>query len=592
MKPLRCTSDFVDVLREKNEIVDILDEVDPYLEIAEIQRRMVEKKGPALLFHNIKGTKFKMATNLYGSESRIRIAFGNKPIDFVKRLADFAKNAIPPKPSKIWEYRDIAFAIYKLGLKRSYNPPIFQNKIFPIDTKELPQLVSWPLDGGAFVTLPLVYTESLKTNKSNLGMYRVQFHSKDTVGMHIQIHRGGGFHYHEAEQIGESLPCHIVVGGPPGLTIAAVAPLPEEIPETVLASLLAGEKIRTSRNPKLSALPFFSDADFTMVGSIPPNIRMPEGPFGDHYGYYALKHDYPVVKVTGIYFRKNAIWPATVVGRPPQEDHYIAEFLQDLLSPVFPIVMPQVKSIWAYEESGVHSLASCIVKERYPKEAFMGALRILGEGQLSLTKCLLVTDQEISLKNFRETFITILERFDPKSDLHILSNISQDTLDYSSPKINSGSKMILLGVGEKKWNLNEKYSTSLQTQFQDSRFKNPRFYLPGILLVEVSNYTKDDGIPNLILKEKAIQNCLFVILINDASDAVKSDHDFIWYVFTRFEPAGDIFSNFTIDRNQVIQNPPIVIDARLKTWFPPITESDSATVNRVDQKFGHLFIKK
>ncbi|MCC5813136.1 MAG: UbiD family decarboxylase, partial [Leptospira sp.] len=540
MKPIRSTRDFVNILREKNELLEIHEEVDPYLELAEIQRRVVANKGPALLFTNVKGSQFPMATNLYGSESRIRLAFGVKPLEFVKRVADFAKNAIPPKPSKLWGYRDLAFTALRLGLKwvnpRLSNPPILGSIIDPPNTGILPHLVSWPLDGGPFVTLPLVYTESPSTGKPNLGMYRIQLHSADTVGMHIQIHRGGGFHYHEAELAGQSLPAHVVVGGPPSLTISAVAPLPEEIPETVLASLLSGEKIRMTRNSKISPLPLFADADFTLVGKIPPHKRHPEGPFGDHYGYYALQHDYPVLELTSILHRKDAIWPATVVGRPPQEDHYIAEFLQDLLSPVFPIVMPQVKGVWAYEESGVHSLAACIVKERYPKEAFMGALRILGEGQLSLTKVLLVTSELVELKNFRETFRTILERFDPRTDMHIFSNISQDTLDYTSGTVNKGSKMVILGVGDRKFALEEKYPSNVNQLangkgFSDSRFKNPRFFLPGILMVEATKYETQDGIPQALLKEECIQNCLFVILTDNATEAVASDHDFIWYTF-------------------------------------------------------------
>ncbi len=597
MKPIRSTRDFVNLLRERNELLEIREEVDPYLELAEIQRRVVAKKGPALLFTNVKGCRFPVATNLYGSESRIRLVFGEKPLEFVKRVADFAKNAIPPKPSKLWEYRDLAFTAFRLGLRWVHprilrsRVPILENVQTPPDTRILPQFVSWPKDGGPFITLPLVYTEGPKNGKPNLGMYRIQLHDPTTVGMHIQIHRGGGFHYYEAEQAGQSLPAQVVVGGPPSLTIAAVAPLPEEIPETVLASLLSGEKIRMTRNPKVSPLPLFADADFTLVGKIPPYKRKPEGPFGDHYGYYALQHEYPVLELDSILYREDAIWPATVVGRPPQEDHYIAEFLQDLLSPVFPIVMPQVKSVWAYEESGVHSLAAGIVKERYPREAFAGALRILGEGQLSLTKVLMITDEPINLKDFRKTFRTVLERFDPGTDLYIFSQISQDTLDYTSGTVNRGSKAVFLGTGEKKWKLEEKYPSSpgqLKGEFRDKRFHNPRFYLPGVLLLQSSLYQKEDGVPQALLKEECIQDCLFVILTDDSEDAVKSDHDFIWYVFTRFEPAGDIYSNFHVHRNHIVHKQPLVIDARIKTWFPPLTQPDPVIAERVEKRFGSV----
>jgi UbiD family decarboxylase len=591
MKILRSTADFLSVLKEKNELLEIEGEVDPRLELAEIQRRMVAVKGPAILFKNVKGTRFPVATNLYGSEGRIRLAFGTAGLDFVKRVADFAKNAIPPKPTKLWGYRDLAFTALRLGLKKINRAPVLENHLNPLDTKELPQLVSWPMDGGPFVTLPLVYTESPKSGKPNLGMYRVQLHDATRVGMHIQIHRGGGFHYHEAEEMGQSLPVHINVGGPPALTIAAVAPLPEEIPETVLASLLTGEKIRYQKKPDLSPLPFLADADFILAGKIPPVDRIPEGPFGDHYGYYALQHDYPYVNLTGIYHRPNPVWAATVVGRPPQEDHYIAEFLQDLLSPVFPIVMPQVRGVWAYEESGVHSLAACIVKERYPKECFMGALRILGEGQLSLTKCLLVTDQNCNLKNFRETFRTVLERFDMGSDLHIFSNISQDTLDYTSGTVNKGSKMVLLGAGEKKFSLEDRYPNQLSTGFRDSRFKNPNFYLPGVLVVEANPFSGSDDSIEILKNEPAVQDLCIVILSDNSRETVASDHDFIWYVFTRFEPASDLHSKFVVRKNHIYHGSPLIIDARLKPWFPPVTDPDPKIAEMVEQKYGRIFAK-
>lgn len=445
---IKSTSEFVKELQIQNELLIIEEEVDPILELAEIQRRVVAKRGPAILFKNVKGSRFSVVTNLYGSERRMKIAFGEEPVRFIRKIATTIQHILPPTPAKIWDLRNIAFQALKVGLKRVGSAPVLENTLDSL--YELPTLMSWPKDGGRFVTLPLVYTESPKTGKGNLGMYRIQIYGPMETGMHIQIHRGGGNHYYEAEKEGHFLPVHIYAGGPPALTIAAVAPLPEEISELILASLLLGEKLKIQKNTNVSPLPVVADADFLIQGVIPPKIRKPEGPFGDHYGYYALKHDYPIVQVKRIYHRKNAIWPATVVGRPPQEDHWIAEYLQDLLSPLFPVVMPAVKKVWAYEESGVHSLAAAVVKERYQGEAFTGALRILGEGQLSLTKVLLITDQDVDLKNFRETFITVLERMNPITDLHIFANISQDTLDYTGPTVNQGSKAIFLGSGKKK----------------------------------------------------------------------------------------------------------------------------------------------
>ncbi|PJZ52595.1 UbiD family decarboxylase [Leptospira adleri] len=579
---IRSTSDFVKELQKQKELIVIEEEVDPILELAEIQRRVVAKRGPAVLFKNVKGSKFSVATNLYGSEKRMRIAFGEDPIKFVQKIAYTIQHFLPPSPSKVWALRHLAFQALKVGLKKVNSAPVLENTLESLH--ELPTIKSWPKDGGNFVTLPLVYTESPKTGKGNLGMYRIQIHGPLETGMHIQIHRGGGNHYFEAEREGNGLPVHIYAGGPPGLTIAAVAPLPEEISELILASLLLGEKLKIHRNASVSPLPIVADADFMISGIIPPKIRKPEGPFGDHYGYYALKHDYPVVQVKKLFHRKDAIWPATVVGRPPQEDHWIAEYLQDLLSPMFPVVMPAVKGVWAYEESGVHSLAAAVVKERYEGEAFTGALRILGEGQLSLTKVLLVTDQNVDLKDFRNTFISVLERMNPITDLHIFSNISQDTLDYTGPEVNKGSKAIFLGSGKKKNSL----KTVFKGKFVNSSFSKPIVAYPGVLVVTGKKYQKNDGLAAKLLKEKSIQDFLLVFIVDDSEDATRSDHDFIWSIFTRFEPAGDIYANAKLIRNHPGLYPPVVIDSRLKDWYPPLTEADARTVKRVDDRFGRL----
>ncbi|AAS70210.1 UbiD family decarboxylase [Leptospira interrogans] len=579
---IKSTSEFVKELQIQNELLIIEEEVDPILELAEIQRRVVAKRGPAILFKNVKGSRFSVVTNLYGSERRMKIAFGEEPVRFIRKIATTIQHILPPTPAKIWDLRNIAFQALKVGLKRVGSAPVLENTLDSL--YELPTLMSWPKDGGRFVTLPLVYTESPKTGKGNLGMYRIQIYGPMETGMHIQIHRGGGNHYYEAEKEGHFLPVHIYAGGPPALTIAAVAPLPEEISELILASLLLGEKLKIQKNTNVSPLPVVADADFLIQGVIPPKIRKPEGPFGDHYGYYALKHDYPIVQVKRIYHRKNAIWPATVVGRPPQEDHWIAEYLQDLLSPLFPVVMPAVKKVWAYEESGVHSLAAAVVKERYQGEAFTGALRILGEGQLSLTKVLLITDQDVDLKNFRETFITVLERMNPITDLHIFANISQDTLDYTGPTVNQGSKAIFLGSGKKKNDL----KTQFKGKLSNSSFKNPKIPYPGTLVVSGPKYKLKDGVPAKLLKEKFIQDFLFVFLVDDSEDTIRSDHDFIWSVFTRFEPAGDIYANTKLIRNHPAFYPPIVVDCRMKTWYPPLTEADSKTIRKVDDRFGRL----
>ncbi|MCP5501934.1 MAG: UbiD family decarboxylase [Leptospiraceae bacterium] len=583
---LRSTGDFIKVLHKEKELLVIEEEVDPDLEIAEIQRRVVAKKGPALFFLKVKGSEFPVATNLYGSEKRIELAFGRKPIELVQELARLASEIMPPSFKKLWNARNLALQGLRVGTKKisPISSEILQSKIDPPNVFKLPALRSWPEDGGRFVTLPLVYTQSPNNGKGNLGMYRIQFHDELTTGMHIQIHRGGGFHHYEAKQKKESLPCHIYVGGPPALTIAAVAPLPEELSELLIASLLLGEKLKTTKDLAISSLPIVSDADFMLVGEIPPDELRPEGPFGDHYGYYALRHDYPVFKVKNIYHRKNAIWPATVVGRPPQEDHYIAEYLQDLLSPMFPLVMPKVLSVWAYEESGVHTLAAAVVKERYPKEAFTAALRILGEGHLSLSKCLMVTNVNVELKDFKKAFITVLERINVSTDIHIFANISQDTLDYTGPAVNSGSKMLLLGVGEKRNVLKEEFLGN----FQSNVFKRAKVFCPGVLCVSSEIYKKGDLMADKLLEEKCIEGFIFVFLVDDVEEACNSSHSFLWTIFTRFEPAGDVYARYEVIRNHLSYKAPIVVDCRLKDWYPKVLREDLGIVKKVEERFGKI----
>lgn len=588
MNAIRNTSQFVKLLQNEKELFVFSEPVDPHLELAEIQRRVVARKGPALLFSNVKGTSFPVATNLYGSEKRIHLAFGDKPVQTIQRLTRLVKELLPPKMDTLWKERSLGLLPFLVGLKKIRGAEVLRNTLGPKGLLELPHFVSWPEDGGPFVTLPLVYTESPSNGKGNLGMYRIQLFDEKTAGMHIQIHRGGGFHHHEAELLGQSLSAHVYVGGPPALTIAAVAPLPEEIPELVFASFLMGEKLKITRDNKISPYPIVADADFAIIGKIPAGKRKLEGPFGDHYGYYSLAHEYPYLDVTSVHHRKDAIWAATVVGRPPQEDHYIAEFLQDLLSPLFPLVMPQVINVWAYEESGVHSLAGAIVKERYYKEAFTGALRIMGEGQLSLTKCLLVTNERINLKNFYETFKTVVERCDTETDVHIFSHISQDTLDYTSGKVNKGSKMLILGVSETGEPKYKNLPNSFERSFQNKSFKIAKTFMPGVLIVEGDAfYQGEENLAKKLLEEN-LSGFRFVFLVDDANDTGKSDHDFIWTVFTRMEPARDVYSRHVVENNHIRHIAPIVIDARMKPWIPDVLIPLEETVRAVDQKFGKI----
>lgn len=572
------TADFIQTLKKHGEVLEITEEVNPNLDLAEIQRRVVAQKGPALLFKKVKGSAFSVTTNLYGSEKRVDLAFGKSPQEFIKNAAHFAQDFLPPQLGKIWKAKKLGWQLLRVGSKAVKEASVLDHQIPAANPMQLPQIKCWPEDGGAFITLPLVYTENPITRKSNIGMYRVQLYDEKNCGMHIQIHRGGGFHYHEAQKLNQALPVHIFVGGPPALTLAAIAPLPEDVPEILFASVMAGKKINKILKPEISSLPILADADFCIVGQIPPHARMPEGPFGDHYGYYSLKHPHPYVQVKNIFYRRDAIYPATIVGRPPQEDHYIANYLQDIFKPLIHLVMPQVLDVWAYEESGVHSAAGAIVKDRYPREALITALRILGEGQLSLTKVLFVTDEPCNIKNFKEFLPRVLERMDFKTDLHVISHIPQDTLDYTTKTLNMGSKAIFLGIGQPKTKLAREFSIS----FQNNVFSDPNVFCPGVLCVKGPAYREGDGMAELLAQEGSLKNWTIVCLVDDAQASAKSAEDFLWHVFTRFEPANDITAREVHPQHfHFSLTTPLIIDCRMKSWYPKVLEVDPQTLKNV-----------
>src|SRR6476469_8759966 len=498
---------FLDTLRKENELIEIAAEVDPYLELAEIHRRVIAEQGKALFFRNVKGSQFPVATNLFGTNKRIDLAFGKRPINFVKRAAEAAEKLIPPKPSKLWEYRDLGLSLLKLGTKRVRSGPVLETRQRQVDLNEIPFIQLWPEDGGYFNTLGLVYTESPNDGKHNLGIYRMQRYDQTTTGMHWQIGKGGGFHYYEAEQRNEPLPVTVYMGGPPALILSAVAPLPEGVGELMLASLLAGEKLATVDDPIGGRHRLLAESEFALVGHVPPHERKPEGPFGDHFGYYSLAHDFPVFHTDAVFHRKDAIYPATVVGKPRQEDFFIGDYLQELLSPLFPLVMPAVRDLWSYGETGFHSLAAAVIRERYAREALSAGFRILGEGQLTLTKFLLLTDTPQDLRDFRSLFEHILARVEWERDLFIFGQTAFDTLDYASGKINHGSKAILMGLGNAKRDLAREFHGSLP-----SGLERAEVFCAGCLVVEGETYESETDLAKRIAASGAFDDWEVVVI--------------------------------------------------------------------------------
>ena len=582
--------EFIAALRRENDVVEIAAPVDAKLEAAEIHRRVIAAGGPALLFTNVTGAGFPLVTNLFGTPKRAEMAFGGNAAKFVRRAVEVAQRALPPTLGKMWDARDLAISGLKVGLRRSSSGPVTEVREAP-DLTKLPALTCWSEDGGPFFTLPLVLTSHPDGLGTNLGMYRMQVFDAKTTGMHWQIGKGGGFHYDVAERRDQALPVSVFVGGPPALILSAIAPLPENVPELLLASLILGTRLDMVEGS--SDVPLVADAEFAFVGRVPPKLRRPEGPFGDHYGYYSLTHDYPVFEIDRVYRRRDAIFPATVVGKPRQEDFFIGDLLQDLLSPLFPLVMPQVKTLWSYGETGYHSLAAAVVQERYEREAMASAFRILGEGQLSLTKFLLLTDgaDAVDLKDFRATLTHVLERTTTETDLFVFPNLSMDTLDYTTPTINRGSKGVWMGVGKKRRELPREFRGSPRAPVTDVRV-----FSPGCLVIGAPPYRGDHDaesrVVSSIASDPAFADWPLLVLTDEPARAAKSTINFLWTTFTRFEPARDIHgARQNVIANHVALSPPIVIDARTKPWYPGELFADEKTAKTVTDRWKEYFPK-
>ena len=554
---------FLDTLRRSDDVVTVEAEVDPHLEAAEIHRRVVAAGGPALLFNNVARSDFRLVTNLMGTARRAELAFGERPVQLIRRIVELAETLLPPTAAGLWGARDVAMDLIEVGTRRVKKGPIIERDTTNVRLDRLPALTCWPEDGGPFITLPLVYTTHPDRPGHNLGMYRMQVHSPRTTGMHWQIGKGGGFHYAAAEARGQRLPATVFLGGPPALMLAAISPLPENVPELLLASLIAGERLPQVRG--YGPHPLIATAEFALMGEVPPGTRQPEGPFGDHYGYYSLTHDYPVFEVQRMAHRADAIFPATVVGKPRQEDFFIGDLLQELLSPLFPLVMPAVEGLWSYGETGYHALSAAVVKQRYAREAMASAFRILGEGQLSLTKFLLVTDQRVDLRNFKLTLEHVLARTNAETDLYVFSNLSMDTLDYTGPVVNEGSKGVWLGLGDPVRELPRQFQSADVPQ----GVTDVRVFCGGCLVVGAPSYADEPGAAERLARDGAFEGWPLVVLSDEPARAAASAMNFLWTTFTRFEPAADIHAaDRRIVRNHIAYRGPVVIAARLKPGFP------------------------
>jgi len=593
----RCVAD----LEQHGHLVRLGDQVDARLEVAEIQRRVYMSGGPAVFFENVRDCQFPMVSNLFGTKERMDYIFRDT-LAAVRSLVD-AK--IDPatflrRPSAMFSGAKAAFSMLP---RRCSSGPVLANQT---TVDKLPQLVSWPDDGGPFVTLPIVYTEDVLSGglkHSNLGMYRVQlgggqYRPGEEIGLHYQIHRGIAIHHASAIAAGKPLRVNIFVGGSPAMTVAAVMPLPEGMSELGFAGALAGHRI-----PMICSgdnLPIYAQADFCISGTLDGNRILPEGPFGDHLGYYSLEHDFPVLRVDKVYHRADAIWPFTVVGRPPQEDTMFGELIHEITGPIVPTVVPGVHAVHAVDAAGVHPLMLAIGSERYvpyekrdrPQELLTQANAILGQGQMSLAKYLMIVNREdapdLHIEDVRAFFEHLLERVDWERDLHFQTRTTIDTLDYSGSGLNDGSKVVIAAVGPARRELVAELPADLRLP---DHFDEPRVCLPGVLAIRGPKFGTSADLAAQAIEQfcqtytpnDPINRFPLVLIVDDSQSTSESLRNFLWVVFTRSNPAADIYGigSHTVQRHWGARGS-LVIDVRIKPHHAPPLVEDPQITARVD----------
>ena len=572
--------EFINDLEDEGELHRVKEEVDPELEITEIAIRAQKENKPALLFENVKGSKYPLAINTFASDKRIEIALGQNPEEIGNELLNFIEAMRPPKIKEIFKQRKT--------IKRFLSfPPKKVSKRLPElivenGLDDLPILKCWPEDGGKFITLPLVQTNSPVDNIPNLGMYRLHVYDKNSTGMHMQIGKGGGYHYQEAETLNKNLPVAVTLGGDPVLTIASIMALPEGVGELEFAGLVRKSRTRLSKCKTID-LKAPSTGEFLLEGYLKPHERKLEGPFGDHFGHYSEAGDYPIFNINNVYARKDAIYPATVVGKPPQEDKYLGDCTQSILKPLIKVIHPEIHDLWAYYEAGFHSFLVVSTENRYAREAYKTGLSILGLGQLSLTKVMVLVDKGVDVKNRGQVLEQIRKNFDPIDSIMLISQAPTDTLDFTSKKTHYGNKLVINATTKsEEVNLLPPVIPS-DLKALDSRINKWKLFKNALLVVSVD---KDGSeVVKKLINSPLISNIKIVAVVSSDIN-VNNDVEVMWGIFTRFDPGDDIYFN----KQEFIGAVPkysgtMGIDATWKGGYQKTLEMQDDIIKKVNEKW-------
>lgn len=569
--------DFARYLESLGELHRVKVEVDPELEVSEIAVRALLEKRPALLFENVKGAKFPLAMNLLASARRIELALGKPPDQLGAELIHFVEAAMPPKPKLIFDHWPLVKRFLAAPPKRSGNA-LSQEVVAEPKLSHLPIQKCWPDDGGRFITLGQVFTYDPRDGKRNVGIYRMQVYDERTTGMHWQIQKGGGFHYYQAQKLKREFEIAVALGTEPALLLATIAALPEGIDEVMFAGFLRGRRVPMARGKSVQiAVP--AHAEFILEGTVPLNETRWEGPFGDHFGHYSHAADFPIFNIKKITHRRGAIYPATVVGKPPMEDKFLGDATQQILGPLARLIHKEIKNVWAYYEAGFHNLLVVSVEQRYQKEAMKSALGLMGTDQLSLTKCIVLVSDHVNVRDWRAVLREIKMNFDPHYDFVMIPKVPLDTLDFTSFKMNLGSKMIIDatvkargGEGEKEgkgeW---EKVTARLPKEY--STIRETRVYDDTFLLVKVGNEGRK--IVENLVRIPELNGLKIIAAVSEDID-LNHQENYIWGVFTRFDCERDvIFTEQKLVGISPVYRGVMGIDATWKPGYPaPLVMSD------------------
>jgi 4-hydroxy-3-polyprenylbenzoate decarboxylase len=575
--------DFIKYLDLNGELIRIKAEVDARLEVTEISTRALKEGMPALLFENVKGAKFPLAMNVLASDKRIELALGKHPDRLGEELITFMEEAMPPGPKVFFKHAGITKRIFSALPKKTCRPTSQEVVINP-DLNDIPVITSWPEDGGPFITLPQVFTYDPHDGKRNVGMYRMQIFDGQTTGMHWQIQKGGGFHFYQAKKTGREFEIAVALGTDPALLLATVAALPEGIDEVMFSGFLRGKRTRMVKGKSVS-IKVPADAEFILEGTVHLTELRVEGPFGDHFGHYSHASKFPVFHISKVTHRKNPVYPATVVGRPPMEDKYLGNATQQVLGPLIRLIHPEICNLWAYYEAGFHNLLVVSVEERYQKEAMKTALSIMGEGQLSLTKCIVTVSEDVNPRDFNAVLTAIRENFDPTYDFIMIPKVPLDTLDFTSYKMNLGSKMIMDAKKKKNADKEKASKSEIDRLLKtiDNRVLDWNLLGETLLVVSVQDNGRD--VVNKLTKSEELVGPKIIAAVSPDVD-IRNQEQTIWGIFTRFDAERDImFAEEKLIGISPLFKGKMGIDATWKKGYPAPLVMSEEIVKKVDERW-------